>query len=59
LTRKKNNEGGETGKNNSVNLKKSKNKKFEILIIGLFNYFIQVAYYSERVQLSFLYVAHQ
>jgi hypothetical protein len=29
--------GGEKGKNNSVNLKKSKNKKFEILIIGLFN----------------------
>jgi len=31
--------GGEKGKNNSVNFKKSKNKKFEILIIGLFNYF--------------------
>jgi hypothetical protein len=29
--------GGEKGKNNSVNFKKSKNKKFEILIIGLFN----------------------
>jgi len=29
--------GGENGKNNSVNFKKSKNKKFEILIIGLFN----------------------
>jgi len=28
--------GGEKGKNNSVNFEKSKNKKFEILIIGFY-----------------------
>ena len=33
--------GGEKGKNNSVNFEKSKNEKFEILIIGFYlQYFI-------------------
>ena len=34
LTKKRIMRGGEKGKNNSVNFKKSKNKKFEILIVG-------------------------
>ena len=49
--------GGETGKNNSVNFKKSKNKKFEILIIGF--YFQYIFYLLIKLILKYYYYKYR